>query len=375
MLDLRDGKTHRTKQQVDVGSLLTLDGVQSLHNGDEASNHWECLNVWVDHGSMATWWETSDHAVDSFACCDHEVLCDSLHGVAPFPGWQPYVSHETQWDTPFNSQAEQSWHSIAVGVDVNCARPFAFPCGSTCDRMADGAAHTMDMQFTAKEECGELAFRPADDEQAGEEQTIHADNTCSPKKLEDSLSGWKEAAEMAKRDSEGQGVDWAPSLWTPERPGQPGPAVGGTQSHSLSPTGVTQCALLGGGKRGISMDAIYEDDQSNTEQLAPGLLQNRLLVLQQRALEAIQALPVQCREDYAYGKVETRIWGLEALKHVLRMRLALQSNLPLTRPIDHEPEMPPANELLAANLTLNIGNKGNRCYANTVLRMWCCAPP
>lgn len=123
------------------------------------------------------------------------------------------------------------------------------------------------------------------------------------------------------------------------------------------------------------MDAIYEDDQSNTEQLAPGLLQNRLLVLQQRALEAIQALPVQCREDYAYGKVETRIWGLEALKHVLRMRLALQSNLPLTRPIDHEPEMPPANELLAANLTLNIGNKGNRCYANTVLRMWCCAPP
>lgn len=100
-------------------------------------------------------------------------------------------------------------------------------------------------------------------------------------------------------------------------------------------TAPAQCALLGGGKRAIPPDAIYEDEQDHSEQIAPGLLQNRLMVLQQRALEAIQALPVQCREDYGHGKVETRIGGLEALKHVLRMRLALQSNLPLTRPIEH----------------------------------------
>ena len=84
-------------------------------------------------------------------------------------------------------------------------------------------------------------------------------------------------------------------------------------------------------------------------------------------MEAIQALPAHCRQDYGFGNVETRIWGLEALKHVLRMRLALQCSMPLTRPV----EVPPANELLAANLTLNIGNKGYRCYANTVLRLWC----
>ena len=40
-------------------------------------------------------------------------------------------------------------------------------------------------------------------------------------------------------------------------------------------------------------------------------------------------------------------------------------------PVTQDLDMPPANELLAANLTLNIRNKGNRCYANTVIRMWC----
>lgn len=69
--------------------------------------------------------------------------------------------------------------------------------------------------------------------------------------------------------------------------------------------------------------------------------------------------------------VETRVWGLEALKHILKMRLALQSTLHLCRPVDQEPEIPPSVELLAANLTLNIHNKGNRCFADAVLRMWC----
>ena len=91
-----------------------------------------------------------------------------------------------------------------------------------------------------------------------------------------------------------------------------------------------------------------------------GGCKNRLLVLQERATEAIKALPVACREDWEYGMVETRVWGLEALRHVLRMRLALQSTLMLCKPVGHEPENPPSVELLAATLTLNIHNKGNR---------------
>ena len=43
----------------------------------------------------------------------------------------------------------------------------------------------------------------------------------------------------------------------------------------------------------------------------------------------------------------------------------------LTRPVEGDVQIPPAVELLAANLTLCLNNKGNRCYANSVLRMWC----
>ena len=42
----------------------------------------------------------------------------------------------------------------------------------------------------------------------------------------------------------------------------------------------------------------------------------------------------------------------------------------LTRPVEGDVQIPPAVELLAANLTLCLNNKGNRCYANSVLRMW-----
>ena len=100
-------------------------------------------------------------------------------------------------------------------------------------------------------------------------------------------------------------------------------------------------------------------------------LRNRLLILQAKALDAIKALPAHCREDQGYGLVETRVWGLEALKHILRMRLALQGSIQLTRPVSQALDMPPNNELLAANLTLVIRNRGNRCYANSVLRLWC----
>ena len=150
-----------------------------------------------------------------------------------------------------------------------------------------------------------------------------------------------------------------------ERPGLPGPADDRTLEAP---------SLLGGGKRGhaSTMEDVLEDvEPTGDDHLTPGHLQDRMMILQQRAMEALQALPADCREDLGFGKVETRVWGLEALKHILKMRLALQSSLPLTRLVEHAPLIPPANELLAANLTLTIGNKGNRCYANTVLRLWC----
>ena len=150
-----------------------------------------------------------------------------------------------------------------------------------------------------------------------------------------------------------------------------------TDEWNLQDDAGPQCAFSGGGKREREREReddyyILEDEaRQDFEQTTPGLLQDRLVTLQARALEAIQALPAECREDRDYGMVETRVWGLEALKHILRMRLALQGSIQLTRPVTQEPDIPPANELLAANLTLNIRNKGNRCFANSVLRMWC----
>lgn len=134
------------------------------------------------------------------------------------------------------------------------------------------------------------------------------------------------------------------------------------------------CGFLGGGKRDKfddDEDILEDADRQLAQRTTPGHLQDRLTVLQERALAAIRALPGECREDFDYGQVETRVWGLEALKHVLRMRLALQRNLMLCRPVVEEPEIPNAIELLAANLTLCVHNKGNRCYADSVLRMRC----
>ena len=193
----------------------------------------------------------------------------------------------------------------------------------------------------------------------------------------------------------GEGAEGALCSSISERPGSPGPAfdrtleapirhlpneqigypVGcsssplcGSQTRPFSgPTGNGyQCSLLGGGKRAkvSGEDEILEDEDQYAERTAPGHLKDRLVVLQERAMEAIQALPIQCADDIEFGQVETRVWGLEALKHVLRMRMALQSNLMLCRPVEADPKIPPAIELLAANLTLCIHNKGNRCYAN-----------
>ena len=48
---------------------------------------------------------------------------------------------------------------------------------------------------------------------------------------------------------------------------------------------------------------------------------------------------MECREDWDFGTVETRVWGLQALKHTLRMRFALQSTLMLRRPVEKEPDI------------------------------------
>lgn len=57
--------------------------------------------------------------------------------------------------------------------------------------------------------------------------------------------------------------------------------------------------FLGGGKQDDDY-YILEDDERQAELTTPGLLQDRLLVLPAKALEAIQALPAQCREDPDY---------------------------------------------------------------------------
>ena len=43
----------------------------------------------------------------------------------------------------------------------------------------------------------------------------------------------------------------------------------------------------------------------------------------------------------------------------------------LRRPVEDGFTVPPVVELLAANLTLVTHDKGSRCYANSVIRMWC----
>ena len=76
------------------------------------------------------------------------------------------------------------------------------------------------------------------------------------------------------------------------------------------PNGV---ALNGGSKRTERKKKEERTDDENlgdteemlAEQVTPGHLQDRLVVLQAKAMEAIQALPAECREDLDYGMVET----------------------------------------------------------------------
>ena len=307
---------------------------------------------------------SSEHACSSCERSNHVLRRDVLHDLDQSSGWHPYVGHEWYFDTPFNAFEAQNWHYIEYGVDTDNAQAFSLHSGSfTGMEAAHGeAAHGRAADKLELQEVNDASPHPKDSSLG---------NTSDPGKLEDSMPGTPTAECMDNKSNWSHEESWAPGWTSSERLGTPRPASSGTWPTLKGPDSKEQCALLGGGKRGASPTSIWEDEQSPPEQTTPGHLQDRLMVLQQKAAEAIQALPAQRRDDNAFGQVETRIWGLEALKHVLKMRMALQDSLPLTRPVFHEPEAPPANELMAANLTLNIGNRGNRCYANTVLRLWC----
>ena len=312
------------------------------------SNTWECLSVWRDEQTPQSAWgfehfDGVDAQLFDDEHCTHANLMYGAH-----QGLQPYVNVWDYHDTPFTHELMGNF-TIDMGMGQDFTGLFLPRAGMSHDAGAS---------------C---------------EETIERDAiaSLSPKAEEISARHEYDDNVRAKRGQEGIG---APPMQSTEQLGKPRLASCGTltpspglrdEGNSPSP-GLVQCAFLGGGKDEQDDYYILEDEEMQMEaSLTPGLLQDRLLVLQAKAMEAIQALPAHCREDQAFGLVETRVWGLEALKHILRMRLALQGSVQLTRPVTEFQEMPPNNELLAANLTLTIRNTGNRCFANSVLRIWC----
>ena len=331
---------------------------------DEQSPLQECLSVWVPWEGMSTCGGASPHAVN-FESWQHAagVVC---HDLDRFQGRQPYVAWERWFDNPFPHDQDMHTHDISVGGEPSFST-FCRPgrCMAAADEMDDASNPLAGAHQPGTEEpkCKETQY---------EEQI----DTHESKHTWASSAAQRSMTEGPCDDEGAIRLTGAPPLRRSEQLGSPRLATSGTlegtDEHHTRPTEVlrtTQQQLLGGGKRARE-DQVWEDgpDQQYT---SPGRLQNRLQLLQQRAKEAIDGLPVECRDDVQFGMHETRVWGLEALKHVLKMRLALQSNLYLCRPVETEPAIPPSVELLAANLTLNIHNKGNRCYANAVLRMWC----
>ena len=325
----------------------------------------ECLSVWVPWEGMSTCGEASPHAVniESWQHADG-VDCHDLHRVQ---GWQPYVAWDRWFENPFPQDQDMHTHDISVGGD-----PFF---STSCRRgrcMADAAEMVVASDPLADARQPEMEETPHCQTQCGEQFDTH-----------ESKQTWVSSTAIGSMtDGPLDGGDairptGALPLRSSEQLGSPRLAISGTlagteehHTRTIVANQATQQQLLGGGKRARE-DQVWEDEPDQQQYTSPGRLQNRLQVLQQRAKEAIDSLPIECREDVQFGMHETRVWGLEALKHVLKMRLALQSNLYLCRPVETEPAIPPSVELLAANLTLNIHNKGNRCFANAVLRMWC----
>ena len=356
----------RTKpaEHLDLGSMYSasLGGAALGSMGLQAHNQ-ECLSVWFDWDGMSTCRGASNHAEEfgswRFAADHENYACEGSQG------WQPYVACGRDWVTPFPCDQGIPVHTINVGVDVQ----FSQAVGPGV--AMEGEMHGDTLLTYSSANCLGNAQTPGSDDVHRDGQEVRLSASSGTKMLEDRLEH-RPAQQGPAGTSPG-----APSSTSSERPGQPGPASFGTpefgqcqQEHNRRARR-DQVAFLGGGKRARADEVWVDGEDEEIEQTSPGMLQQRLIVLQERAMQAIQALPEACREDWDFGMPETRIWGLEALKHILRSRLALQSNLMLCRPVEHQPDIPPTAELLAANLTLNIQNKGNRCFANAVLRMWC----
>ena len=298
------------------------------------SNAWECLNAWRCPLSPHRAWGYEHCADDSL-----QSLADDVHDgqgdlmCAVYQGLQPYTNVDEYHDNPFPCDQVHGNYGIDIGVDQDFSILF---------RPREGMSH---------------ACAAPEEERQGD-HTMKADPALSSAMPEETrvwVSGRQTNAQSNEDKPGGREVIGALPLKSTEQLGQPRLANCGTPNHLLqtavehdmSRQGHVQCAFLGGGKMDNDDYFILGDEETmNAELTTPGLLQDRLIVLQEKAMAAIQALPAKCRDDHEYGMVETRVWGLEALKHILRMRLALQGSIQLTRPVTRSMIMPPANELL-----------------------------
>ena len=327
----------------------------------EHSNDLQCLSLWRAELPHSTWGE---HVGDSALQWNmHDGSEDWNSELCWAQRLQPYVHVKSYYDSPFPQAHDTPTFDIDTGVDPDFSS--ALEPGRI---MSVGKGYGLENGEDITHEEAVVGSQPEHNRLVGSDWKQVQVDTSDPKRTQDSSAAPHESTTTPSSEEDAEGILGAPPLWRTERLGQPRLAASGTlgcpqqhQQHAdeAPPLGPS-CAFLGGGKRGRDDEAWLDEGDDMVEQTIPGRLQNRLLVLQERATEAIKALPVACREDWEYGMVETRVWGLEALRHVLRMRLDLQSTLMLCKPVGHEPENPPSVELLAATLTLNIHNKGNR---------------
>ena len=316
--------------QFDVGS-LHADGLGSAAKGQLGAQPplQECLSVWVPWADMITCGGASHHAID----CEGVQHVDTPEQLvfAPFQGWQPYVAWDRWYDIPFPHDQDMHCHDIIVGGDFHFSR-FCQPGRSMSlggedvaegdsldDEMPSGSVVTQDANMMQMEaQIGTHVSKYTWDRTAALGSTDER-----PSQVEDAV---RPTGALPMRSSEQLGTPRLAICGT----------LDGSDEHQVrqeEAPRATQQKLLGRGKRARE-DAVWEDEPDQQQYTSPGRLQNRLQVLQQRAKEAIDGLPVECREDVQFGTHETRVWALEALKHALKMRLALQSNIYLCRPVD-----------------------------------------
>ena len=345
----------------------------------EKSNSWDCLSVW--EATSRTGGESGERGCGSadwlWGFTQGDQPCEMMH--VPHQGMQPYGYHDVQFEQPFPIGQDQITFEIDLGVDE--ANSNALDPRAVMSAVVDGQMEMFDgverveqtpmeskqqgwkevrshetfvtketeasfvahpraeggqgwdcngaptLQSTERPKPGPADFGTLEQDQRQPSDQEGAFQPCAL--LGGGKRGWqeeiwvdgREEAEDLNADDAAQSAQHNRHLDVPK------PGVSDTPAFDTSPddgqaaTMMTgPCAILGGGKRDkpYEEDQILEDDDIQYgERTTPGHLRDRLVVLQERAFEAIRALPVQCDEDYEFGQVETRIWGLEALKHVL----------------------------------------------------------